>query len=42
VQALTDLVATELGLSDADAQRHRWAALLHDIGKVRVPRVVTS
>jgi putative nucleotidyltransferase with HDIG domain len=37
VRALTDLVARELGLADADVQRLRWAAMLHDVGKLAVP-----
>jgi HD-GYP domain-containing protein (c-di-GMP phosphodiesterase class II) len=36
VQALTDLVAVSVGLSSDDTDRLRWAALLHDIGKLRV------
>lgn len=36
VRALTDLLGEELGLSCADADRLRWAAFLHDIGKLRV------
>jgi hypothetical protein len=37
VRAFTDLVAEELTLSEADRDRLRWAALLHDVGKIHVP-----
>jgi putative nucleotidyltransferase with HDIG domain len=36
VRAFTDLVAGELKLVGSDRDRLRWAALLHDIGKLRV------
>jgi putative nucleotidyltransferase with HDIG domain len=36
VRALTDLVADELGLPEADRDRLRWSALLHDVGKLAV------
>jgi putative nucleotidyltransferase with HDIG domain len=37
VRAFTDLVADELRLADEDRDRLRWAALLHDVGKLEVP-----
>lgn len=36
VRAVTDMIARELGLSAGDRDRLRWAALLHDIGKLQV------
>jgi putative nucleotidyltransferase with HDIG domain len=37
VRALNDLMAEELGLEPEERERLRWAALLHDIGKLEVP-----
>jgi hypothetical protein len=42
VRALTELVAVELGLDELEAERLRWAAFLHDIGKLRVPPAVLN
>lgn len=36
VRLYADLLGEELGLREPDRQRLRWAALLHDIGKLRV------
>jgi hypothetical protein len=36
VRALTDLLVEELGLTEHDGERLRWAAFLHDIGKLSV------
>ena len=37
VRAYVDMIAEQLGLSQGDRDRLRWAALLHDIGKLEVP-----
>jgi uncharacterized membrane protein YgcG len=37
VRAFTDLIADELKLPEETRERIRWAALLHDIGKLEVP-----
>jgi len=37
VRALADLLAAQLQLDDEDREKARWAALLHDVGKLRVP-----
>jgi hypothetical protein len=42
VRIYTDLTADELHLSGDDRDRLRWAALLHDVGKLRVPAKVLN
>ncbi|MGH9049449.1 MAG: HD-GYP domain-containing protein [Acidimicrobiia bacterium] len=42
VRALTELVAEELRLTDDEADRLQWAALLHDIGKLSVPAEILN
>jgi hypothetical protein len=42
VRVLTDLVAEEMGLSQPERDRLRWAALLHDIGKLDVPAKILN
>jgi hypothetical protein len=42
VRAFTDLIAAERSLSEDDRDRLRWASLLHDVGKLRVPARVLN
>jgi hypothetical protein len=42
VRVYTDLMAEQIGLSRDDADKLRWAGLLHDIGKINVPAKVLN
>lgn len=42
VRAYTDLLIEELGLDEEAASRLRWAALLHDVGKLFVPQHILT
>jgi HD-GYP domain-containing protein (c-di-GMP phosphodiesterase class II) len=42
VRVVTDLIADELKLPQADRDRLRWSALLHDIGKLTVPGAILN
>lgn len=37
VRALTELLAAQLGIASDHREKLRWAALLHDMGKLKVP-----
>ena len=40
VRALVDLIAEESGVDQAEREKLRWAALLHDIGMLHVPPAI--
>jgi hypothetical protein len=42
VRLFCDLLSDQLKLSDADAGRLRWAALIHDIGKLEIPEAILN
>jgi putative nucleotidyltransferase with HDIG domain len=42
VRVFTDLLAEQMGITGIDRDKLRWAALLHDIGKLRVPAGVLN
>ncbi len=42
VRAYTDMISEEMKLSAADASRLRWAALIHDVGKLFVPASILN
>lgn len=42
VRAHADLLGQQLGLDDEDLNRLRWGALLHDVGKLKVPAEILS
>ena len=42
VRAYSDLIAEEMGLPERERDRLRWAALLHDVGKLAVPAEILN
>jgi HD-GYP domain-containing protein (c-di-GMP phosphodiesterase class II) len=41
-RAYAELIAIEMGISEDDRDRLRWAALLHDVGKLEVPTEILN
>ena len=41
-RAYTDIIAEEMGISEEDRDKLRWAALLHDVGKLEIPADVLN
>ncbi len=41
-RAYADVIAGEMGLSTEDRSKLRWAALLHDVGKMRIPEQILN
>ena len=42
VRAYADVIGQQMGLSDDDLNGLRWGALLHDVGKLRVPAEILN
>ena len=42
VRAYAELLGAEIGLDDDDLNKLRWAALLHDVGKLTVPAAILN
>ncbi|NNE74114.1 MAG: HD-GYP domain-containing protein, partial [Acidimicrobiales bacterium] len=42
VRAYAELIGEEMGLDEADLNRLRWGALLHDVGKLAVPESILN
>ena len=42
VRAYAQMIGEEMGLSPHDIDRLRWAALIHDVGKLRIPTEILN
>ncbi len=42
VRALADVIASEMDMPERDRNRLRWAAILHDMGKITVPAAILN